>query len=676
MTKRPAGTPLQVRQTIPDPEPDPNDPTLFNRVARASRDEKVAFDEFLYGLFESKYAFRCQEHWNCPHTLTSHGHTSDKSGKRPIRRLLCTRPDGTHHSFSLARVWYQLPSNALVPKALWPAIKSFSSGGPDYAVPVGDRLTTRPAPLHLIEQAERNYAAVMAKEDRGRLLEDGSPAPLSPRGYSFRKEGEEFLKEVLLRDKRARVGINVSSSEEEDGEEVGGEETYYNFEDDDGDQEATQDGAHRTQRWQTPTKTTRQTTSFLRKLGAPRLDTGNRYDKLTNEELEVVASIVQRERDSRLRRENMGSVEQLEEESQPMQETPIHHQRRSRAITLSPSRDSRQSSLDMGENEADLICRDQPTITVPHHMLGTPTPPPRAARPLTTESPMKLLRRISTTPPAHASPLRQVTRAEPEQANAEEEAPYVTVARRRPAGPTKDVILPPRTVTRTVDGVSTVSQAGPAATTSTTQRVRPLNYTEDERKLIYAGKDPRKTRLTELYMEGLRRARKADIRGALRADGVNTKEIIDIQFVGGGLTSMLIPAAHETSIREQLGRITHFKVLASFDPLDITHMRGLAKYKGKSDEELLVEAKRLAKERLDGIIRRTPTYRKGTKNWYQGQKWRIDHPEASANRAPRERTVADFITQTLAAANESVAESPMQTGAVANDTVINPINDQ
>jgi hypothetical protein len=86
---------------------------------------------------------------------------------------------------------------------------------------------------------------------------------------------------------------------------------------------------------------------------------------------------------------------------------------------------------------------------------------------------------------------------------------------------------------------------------------------------------------------------------------------IDIQFVGKGITSLLIPATRETFYQSQLGKIEGFTVLDAFDPLDVTHMKTLTKYQGKTDADLLIEAKRLGKQRLEKIIRQLPEYRGG-----------------------------------------------------------------
>ena len=666
MSKRPPDTPIQARPANVIDAPDPDDPTLFNRIPRATPEEKIAFDEFLYGMFENKFPFRCPDHSHCSHTLISHGHTGAKN-KRPIRRFKCYLPDGSHHSFSLACMWYQLPSSSVVPPELWPAIKSCISAG--YVVPKGERLTTRPAPLHLIEQAERNRT----DEDRGRLLDDGSPAPLSPRGLSFRKEGEEFMKKLALRDKRTRTEPAQGQEDDEEYEEGTRPRTAANF------VEPSSYSQSRTQEWLMPSKTSRNTT--LVQVTPGHTVSSNRYSVFGQDdpqEAVTKAMLRNQQEQSRQAADELDRVidEDTSDEDDEMEMAVTTHNNanefQARLLQV------RQGSLEkvdhsphivprMSKSEIDTIVKqmEQPTIIPPHHLMGTPSPSPRPLPPR--QDPMVLLRQISSSPP-QPSPLRQSTNAashtmegvtmaipaqtaqnrQPAQPKRfytegyalEQKIPFTTIARQRPSTEAKDIILPPRAAVR-----PTIAPQAQVDANAEPQRprVRPLTYTEEERRLIYGGRDPRKSKLTEVHVDGLKRTRKADIRGALRADGVNTKEIIDLYFIGGTLTVLVIPAAQEASIRSQLSKITCFTVLDSFDPLDISHMRTMDKYKDKSDAELFLEAKRMAKERLSRMISKMPTYRMGTKKWHERTKRIIEERTFGSSVAPQERTLAQFV---------------------------------
>lgn len=675
MNKRPPDTPVQVRPANVIDAPDPADPNLFNRIPRATPEEKIAFDEFLYGMFENKFPFRCPSHLHCSHTLISHGHSGAKN-KRPIRRVKCFLPDGSHHTFSLAHMWYQLPSSKPVPPELWPAIKSCISAG--YVVPKGERLTTRPAPMHLIEQAERNRVG----EDRGRLLEDGSPAPLSPRGLSFRKEGEEFMKALAIRDKRSRAETHEEAESDEDRVD---DAPFPDLEENKAVNLRSSDQA---QAWQIPSKPPRNTTSAVFKPG--RLLSSNKYSIFQQDDYHDVVNklVLKNQQDqSREARDELDRMMDESDEDEEIEAAPSKatnefqikirqaSQEASENVALSPRVTPRMTQQDIDEIMKQM---EQPTVTLPHHLMGTPSPAPRP--PPTRQDPIELLRKISSSP-AQPSPLRQTTSAAPQpmegviatvpaQQNQtaqpkrfytesyamEQKIPFATVARQRPSGAAKDVVLPPKAAVR-----PTTAPQAQETTNADSQRprIRPLTYTEEERRLIYGGRDPRKSKLTEIHIEGLKRTRISDIRGALRADGVNTKEIIDLYFVGGTLTVLVIPAAQETSIRSQLGKITHFTVLASFDPLDISRMRSMEKYNGKTDAELFLEAKRMAKDRLSRMIRKLPVHRAGTKKWHERSKRIIDERTFGSSAAPQERTLAQFVVPAVeGASNGSAANTP------------------
>jgi hypothetical protein len=382
------------------------------------------------------------------------GHTcgaAHPSGKRPIRRLLCTTGQGDSHSFSLTRVWYQLPSAYPVPEECWPAIKTFSRAGPQYEVPAGDVLSTRPAPAQLIERAEaarRNLSGRHEPSDDAVLL-DGSPAPISPRGVPFRTEGREYAK-LVLRDKRLRLEeVSEEDAEDELDADLEREDIWVN--------------SHPVIRSSTP-KTPSSPT---------RIPVGNRF---TN--LEVIGKV----------------------------ESPITHQNLlGKLVKKQGLESSIHATLTTGSPKVAAVPRSRsPDRPSSLHMNKEEVRPPK---------------RFHTSEFAMAN-----------------HVPYATIAMQRPAKSNPDVVLP------------------------TKRKVAAIQYTVEERQAIYAGKDPRKRKLVELYVSGLRRTRKSDIRNALDIDGVPKADIIDIQFIGKGITSLLIPATREVFYRTQLGKIAGFKV--------------------------------------------------------------------------------------------------------------------
>ena len=177
--------------------------------------------------------------------------------------------------------------------------------------------------------------------------------------------------------------------------------------------------------------------------------------------------------------------------------------------------------------------------------------------------------------------------------------------------------------------------------------------TEEYKKMIYAGKDPRKTRLTEVYLGDLRRTFKSNIRQALRADNVPTQHIADIQFVGKNVTILVIPIERAEEVLRPLRQVKHFRVLEQFDPMDITFMRSLPQYVGKSDAELAVLARKQAMDRIQRYIDSLPDNRQGMKKYYTIRKKQLESRESSNMvpeepvRTPTEITMADHIGEML-----------------------------
>jgi hypothetical protein len=73
-------------------------------------------------------------------------------------------------------------------------------------------------------------------------------------------------------------------------------------------------------------------------------------------------------------------------------------------------------------------------------------------------------------------------------------------------------------------------------------------------------------------------------------------------------------------------------------------MKTLPQYAEKSDIDLLIEAKRLGKQRLERIIAGMPTHRVGTRRWYEIKLKNLENPNPVVNnRVPAEPMIVDFI---------------------------------
>lgn len=145
--------------------------------------------------------------------------------------------------------------------------------------------------------------------------------------------------------------------------------------------------------------------------------------------------------------------------------------------------------------------------------------------------------------------------------------------------------------------------------------------------MVYRGVDPRKKKMVEIYLGGLKRTFKSMIRKALAADGVPTRQIVDIQFVGKNVTMLLVPVEQLDVILDPIRKIPHFKVLETFDPLDTTYMKSLPQHQGKTDAELLVIARTQAQKRIQRYIDKLPEARKGTRNYYNIKLRALDEGE-------------------------------------------------
>ena len=191
---------------------------------------------------------------------------------------------------------------------------------------------------------------------------------------------------------------------------------------------------------------------------------------------------------------------------------------------------------------------------------------------------------------------------------------------------------------------------------------RRIVMTEEYKRMIYAGQDPRKKRLFEIYIGGLRRTFKSNIRQALRADNIPTQHIADIQFIGKNVTLLIVPVDRVEEVLAPLRVVKHFKVLEKFDPLDIGYMKTLPQYAAKSDIELVTLARGQATARIQRYIDGLPENRKGMKKYYTIKKRNLESAEtfmdADAEESevsrPRNVMISDFITAELEKNAESI----------------------
>ena len=199
----------------------------------------------------------------------------------------------------------------------------------------------------------------------------------------------------------------------------------------------------------------------------------------------------------------------------------------------------------------------------------------------------------------------------------------------------------------TFAGVTNTPPAKGTAGVSKPVGVRKV-MTQAECDLIYKGIDPSKKRLHEVYITGIKRTKKSLLRMALRVDGIETNHIVDIGFVGKSITCFLIPVEFVAIFVESIKKTNKFTILENFDPLDITFMKNLPQYNGKSEIELLILARKLAIERLKRHMERLQASRVGTKKYYEIQVRKMEKEsetgQGGSNR-PQERLISDFIPQ-------------------------------
>jgi hypothetical protein len=195
-----------------------------------------------------------------------------------------------------------------------------------------------------------------------------------------------------------------------------------------------------------------------------------------------------------------------------------------------------------------------------------------------------------------------------------------------------------------------------AAATPTNQNAQPKGKTvymsEQAREMVYKGIDPRKKRMTEIYVGGLRRTYKSLIRQALRADGIPTSNVVDLQFIGKNVTMLLVPVELADTVLTPLKLVKHFKVIDNFDPLDTTHMKTLPQYQGKTEDELRTIARAQATKRIQKYIDKLPESRAGTRKYYSIQLHKLEETgnqreKGEATRKPKDITAADFFTNAL-----------------------------
>jgi hypothetical protein len=189
---------------------------------------------------------------------------------------------------------------------------------------------------------------------------------------------------------------------------------------------------------------------------------------------------------------------------------------------------------------------------------------------------------------------------------------------------------------------------------------RRLEYNDSNLNMIYAGKDPRKREMWQIYISQLKKGARDFIRGALVADGLNREHLGDIQFMGKNITILTVPKdkASEMLMKlKEIGRKRNFQPLPlDFDPTDISEIKKLPKYQGMSDAEITTIVIKQAIERFNRQAVRLPENRTGMKNYYRGQakimEKRLRMVEEGQLNHPREVTMADFLPQVIQEAQQ------------------------
>jgi hypothetical protein len=153
---------------------------------------------------------------------------------------------------------------------------------------------------------------------------------------------------------------------------------------------------------------------------------------------------------------------------------------------------------------------------------------------------------------------------------------------------------------------------------------------EDAVKLLHTGKIPdhrKKAQLEVIYVKGIKRQRRDYLRLALREEGVQTREIIDINFIGKSVTTMLVPKEAKERITTSISRISGISVDLTFDPLDTGFASTLEHNRDKSPAQLFAETMKAACMRLKRQIEKLPEKRIGTKAFYQKELSMLQHRE-------------------------------------------------
>jgi hypothetical protein len=153
--------------------------------------------------------------------------------------------------------------------------------------------------------------------------------------------------------------------------------------------------------------------------------------------------------------------------------------------------------------------------------------------------------------------------------------------------------------------------------------IRQVVNSDEVARAIIKGEDPfkpKRTPLTEVYVEGIKRNKKGVVRKMMVFYKVAVKHIVDIHWLNAYTIVLTVPKSREGELTEQLKLVPETRVIDAFDPLNITDMKKNPRYIGKSDAELIMEACKLGQERMGRAIESLPANRKGTRAFYEFRK--------------------------------------------------------
>lgn len=492
------------------------------------------------------------------------------------------------HTFSIKRLWYQLPSSIEVPQELWPCLHLFSQNKALYGVPAGATVTTRPCP--------RNAANSVAELNR------------SPTGLTYFEEGLKQAQIAYCSPVRLPASAEVtmeecqSSSDMDDASEM---DDALEMEADIFDYPKPKENQWiEVRRAKTPPPATsiRKADSHsptLRKSAVPKFDLVEFFGGYMEEGI-----------------------------------TSSKH--------YSPSLVDKARKL-----MEDKVASEQPRPAKP--------PKPLASKPEKVQQQPKQMAMATVAKSQPSKPVATTAaKPKPQAAALEKDPPKKPLVITMPEG---------MKVTSAPAGSYAAAAMQPPKAEVIIRRpaVKKLEFTEEQRQLIYSGKDPRKVKLADIYIVGMRRIRRPDLRGALRADGIPTKSIVDIQFVGKNVTVLVTAADNQAQLHAELTKLSQsrsFSVMPiAFNPLDISKLKGMKQYSGKTDAELTVLVVKQARERLERQASYLPTYRTGLKKYYSGQAKRLEQGKALVapeQPRPRDITMADFLVNKPA---KTVAEA-------------------